>query len=291
MHILIHSIDHICFASVGLTHLLVSGYPLTLIPAFYYFLTVSLQVRYTQLVLQKKRKPGGRAGRGVGGAGVASGSTLGRLGRGGSRRSGYAFAHQEGFGELITSGKNMRLSSLALATFASRHSSSWIDTLRRKKHANSTGAQNTPPTGEDSTASSQAPPLSTSSSAAGEAEQPRNDLVLAHSPEDIALSVIRCSEREVGKCSTATVQVNIRLKTSSSTNCIQIHQMQVNMHKYRLLYNTGQSVDSVGAQKLILWIDKKRKFPPRRKRQEAELLKTLSFLTFVHSSSLSSVPQ
>uniref|UniRef100_A0A7N6BE27 Phospholipid-transporting ATPase n=1 Tax=Anabas testudineus TaxID=64144 RepID=A0A7N6BE27_ANATE len=39
----------------------------------------------------------------------------GRLGaRGGSRRSGYAFAHQEGFGELITSGKNMRLSSLAL---------------------------------------------------------------------------------------------------------------------------------------------------------------------------------
>uniref|UniRef100_A0A672QR36 P-type ATPase C-terminal domain-containing protein n=1 Tax=Sinocyclocheilus grahami TaxID=75366 RepID=A0A672QR36_SINGR len=95
-------------------------------------------VRYTQLVLQKKRKPGGRAGRGVGGAGVASGSTLGRLGRGGSRRSGYAFAHQEGFGELITSGKNMRLSSLALATFASRHSGSWIDTLRRKKHANST---------------------------------------------------------------------------------------------------------------------------------------------------------
>uniref|UniRef100_A0A669ERY2 Phospholipid-transporting ATPase n=1 Tax=Oreochromis niloticus TaxID=8128 RepID=A0A669ERY2_ORENI len=59
----------------------------------------------------------------------------GRLGaRGGSRRSGYAFAHQEGFGELITSGKNMRLSSLALASFASRHSSSWIDTLRRKKH-------------------------------------------------------------------------------------------------------------------------------------------------------------
>uniref|UniRef100_A0A3Q2XM92 Phospholipid-transporting ATPase n=1 Tax=Hippocampus comes TaxID=109280 RepID=A0A3Q2XM92_HIPCM len=62
--------------------------------------------------------------------------TSGRLGaRGGSRRSGYAFAHQEGFGELITSGKNMRLSSLALASFASRHSSSWIDTLRRKKHA------------------------------------------------------------------------------------------------------------------------------------------------------------
>ncbi|XP_073702600.1 phospholipid-transporting ATPase ID [Garra rufa] len=163
-------------------------------------------VRYTQLVLQKKRKPAGRAGRGVGGAGVASGSTLGRLGRGGSRRSGYAFAHQEGFGELITSGKNMRLSSLALATFASRHSSSWIDTLRRKKHANSTGAQNTPPTGEDSAASSQAPPISTSSSAAGEAGQPCNEPVLAHSPEDIALSFIRCPERAVGECSTGTVQ-------------------------------------------------------------------------------------
>uniref|UniRef100_A0A8C7Y7X3 Phospholipid-transporting ATPase n=1 Tax=Oryzias sinensis TaxID=183150 RepID=A0A8C7Y7X3_9TELE len=40
----------------------------------------------------------------------------GRLGaRGGSRRSGYAFAHQEGFGELITSGKNMRLSKASLA--------------------------------------------------------------------------------------------------------------------------------------------------------------------------------
>uniref|UniRef100_A0A671X4M5 Phospholipid-transporting ATPase n=1 Tax=Sparus aurata TaxID=8175 RepID=A0A671X4M5_SPAAU len=86
-------------------------------------------VRYTQLVRQKKRKP-----------------IEGRLGaRGGSRRSGYAFAHQEGFGELITSGKNMRLSSLALATFASRHSSSWIDTLRRKKHTHT----HTPPTGAE----------------------------------------------------------------------------------------------------------------------------------------------
>uniref|UniRef100_A0A3Q0S0I7 Phospholipid-transporting ATPase n=1 Tax=Amphilophus citrinellus TaxID=61819 RepID=A0A3Q0S0I7_AMPCI len=90
-------------------------------------------VRYTQLVRQKRRKP---VGRNAGGAWRGMGSVSeGRLGtRGGSRRSGYAFAHQEGFGELITSGKNMRLSSLALASFASRHSSSWIDTLRRKKH-------------------------------------------------------------------------------------------------------------------------------------------------------------
>uniref|UniRef100_A0A8B9VQZ7 Phospholipid-transporting ATPase n=1 Tax=Anas zonorhyncha TaxID=75864 RepID=A0A8B9VQZ7_9AVES len=56
-----------------------------------------------------------------------------RVGRVGSRRSGYAFSHQEGFGELIMSGKNMRLSSLALSGFAARPSASWIETLRKKK--------------------------------------------------------------------------------------------------------------------------------------------------------------
>ncbi|XP_044065257.1 phospholipid-transporting ATPase ID isoform X2 [Siniperca chuatsi] len=122
-------------------------------------------VRYTQLMRQKKRKPVGRS---VGSAWRGVGSVSeGRLGaRGGSRRSGYAFAHQEGFGELITSGKNMRLSSLALANFASRHSSSWIDTLRRKKHTHT----HTPPSasGECSPApsfvSGSVPPLSNSSS-------------------------------------------------------------------------------------------------------------------------------
>ncbi|XP_062848850.1 phospholipid-transporting ATPase ID [Trichomycterus rosablanca] len=113
------------------------------------FLKVSLKpqlsdtVRYTQLVRQKKWKPGGNtlsAGK-VGGAGAG---TLGHSRHGGSRRSGYAFAHQEGFGELITSGKNMRLSSLGLATFASRHSTSWIDTLRKKKVSATASAQNTP---------------------------------------------------------------------------------------------------------------------------------------------------
>ncbi|KAM6967433.1 phospholipid-transporting ATPase ID [Aplochiton taeniatus] len=125
-------------------------------------------VRYTQLVSQKKRKLAGRVG-GVRGA-VGSVSEGGRLGaRGGSRRSGYAFAHQEGFGELITSGKNMRLSSLALANFASRTSSSWIDSLRKKKHSHG----NTPASvsGDSSPAASyvsgSAPPLSTSSSVLG----------------------------------------------------------------------------------------------------------------------------
>ncbi|XP_068998882.1 phospholipid-transporting ATPase ID isoform X1 [Embiotoca jacksoni] len=125
-------------------------------------------VRYTQLVRQKRRKP---VGHNVGGAWQgASSVSEGRLGaRSGSRRSGYAFAHQEGFGELITSGKNMRLSSLALANFASRHSSSWIDTLRRKKNTHTY----TPPStsGECSPApsciSGSVPPLSNSSSLLG----------------------------------------------------------------------------------------------------------------------------
>ncbi|XP_068031212.1 phospholipid-transporting ATPase ID isoform X2 [Anomalospiza imberbis] len=75
-------------------------------------------VRYTQLV-RKKQKTQHRCMR--------------HAGRVGSRRSGYAFSHQEGFGELIMSGKNMRLSSLALSSFAPRPSTSWIDTLRKKK--------------------------------------------------------------------------------------------------------------------------------------------------------------
>ncbi|XP_026576604.1 phospholipid-transporting ATPase ID-like [Pseudonaja textilis] len=38
------------------------------------------------------------------------------LQRSASRRSGYAFSHQEGFGDLITSGRNMRLKSIAAAS-------------------------------------------------------------------------------------------------------------------------------------------------------------------------------
>uniref|UniRef100_A0A8C3SFG9 P-type ATPase C-terminal domain-containing protein n=1 Tax=Chelydra serpentina TaxID=8475 RepID=A0A8C3SFG9_CHESE len=79
-------------------------------------------VRYTQLVRKKQR---------------AQHRCMRRVGRAGSRRSGYAFSHQEGFGELIMSGKNMRLSSLALSSFAARSSSSWIETLRKKKGGDS----------------------------------------------------------------------------------------------------------------------------------------------------------
>ncbi|XP_072702817.1 phospholipid-transporting ATPase ID isoform X1 [Ciconia boyciana] len=82
-------------------------------------------VRYTQLV-RKKQKTQHRCMR--------------RVGRVGSRRSGYAFSHQEGFGELIMSGKNMRLSSLALSTFTARPSAGWIETLRKKKGSDSSTA-------------------------------------------------------------------------------------------------------------------------------------------------------
>ncbi|KAM9805955.1 phospholipid-transporting ATPase ID isoform 5-T5 [Syngnathus typhle] len=136
-------------------------------------------VRYTQLVHQKKRRPAGGS--------VASTwrTSEGRLGaRGGSRRSGYAFAHQEGFGELITSGKNMRLSSLALASFASRHSSSWIDTLLRKKHAH------TPPnrSGECT------PALSHSSSVLGSSQEAPIEEETIRDSEMIPMTSLEASE-------------------------------------------------------------------------------------------------
>lgn len=151
-------------------------------------------MRYTQLVQQKKRK---LVGRSVGGAWRGVGSmSEGRLGaRGGSRRSGYAFAHQEGFGELITSGKNMRLSSLALASFASRHSSSWIDTLRRKKHTHA----HTPPSasGECSPApscvSGSVPPLSNSSSVLGGSQDTPIEEETATAPDQNTQTVLTSS--------------------------------------------------------------------------------------------------
>lgn len=131
--------------------------------------SILLQVRHTQLVRQKKRKLGGR---GVGGGAWrgASSTSEGRLGaRNWSRRSGYAFAHQEGFGELITSGKNMRLSSLALSSFASKHSSSWMDTLRRKKHTPPCTSADCSPA--PSCVSVSIPPLSNSSSVLGSSQE------------------------------------------------------------------------------------------------------------------------
>lgn len=124
----------------------------------------------------------------MGGAWRGAGSVSeGRLGaRGGSRRSGYAFAHQEGFGELITSGKNMRLSSLALASFASRHSSSWIDTLRRKKHAHASPSASGECSPAPSCLSGSVPPLSNSSSVLGGSQETPIEEEMVSAPEQQA---------------------------------------------------------------------------------------------------------
>lgn len=55
--------------------------------------------------------------------------------RSSSRRSGYAFAHQEGYGELITSGKNMRAKNPPLTSGLEKtlyNSTSWIENFCKK---------------------------------------------------------------------------------------------------------------------------------------------------------------
>ena len=55
--------------------------------------------------------------------------------RSSSRRSGYAFAHQEGYGELITSGKNMRVKNPTPMSGLEKtlyNSTSWIENLCKK---------------------------------------------------------------------------------------------------------------------------------------------------------------
>ncbi|KAK2842419.1 hypothetical protein Q5P01_012619 [Channa striata] len=61
---------------------------------------------------------------------------LRRVRRTSSRRSAYAFSHQQGYGELITSGKNMKMSTVSSPHSPERtpHSSNWIENaLKRKK--------------------------------------------------------------------------------------------------------------------------------------------------------------
>uniref|UniRef100_UPI0037E8034E phospholipid-transporting ATPase ID n=1 Tax=Semicossyphus pulcher TaxID=241346 RepID=UPI0037E8034E len=61
---------------------------------------------------------------------------LKRVRRTSSRRSAYAFSHQQGFGELITSGKNMRDGSVCSARSPGRtpRSSTWIENMRKRKN-------------------------------------------------------------------------------------------------------------------------------------------------------------
>ncbi|KAG7245496.1 hypothetical protein INR49_010947 [Caranx melampygus] len=62
--------------------------------------------------------------------------SLRRVRRTSSRRSAYAFSHQQGYGELITSGKNMRTSIVSSARSPERtqHSSNWIENMLKRKN-------------------------------------------------------------------------------------------------------------------------------------------------------------
>lgn len=62
---------------------------------------------------------------------------LRRARRTSSRRSAYAFSHQEGFGELITSGKNMRTSRVSSTCSYERTapSSKWIENVIKRTNA------------------------------------------------------------------------------------------------------------------------------------------------------------
>ncbi|XP_032378970.1 probable phospholipid-transporting ATPase IM [Etheostoma spectabile] len=97
------------------------------------FPTVTDKVRHVQ---QSNKKQGPQE------------QNLRRVRRTSSRRSGYAFAHQQGYGELITSGKNMRMSTVSTARSPERtpQSSTWIENILMKKNEVSdeiTGAKQT----------------------------------------------------------------------------------------------------------------------------------------------------
>lgn len=84
------------------------------------FPTLSDQIRQRQKAQRKARPPYSRRP---------------QTRRSSSRRSGYAFAHQEGYGELITSGKNMRAKSPPPTSGVEKtpyNSTSWIENLCKK---------------------------------------------------------------------------------------------------------------------------------------------------------------
>uniref|UniRef100_A0A2K5I5M5 Phospholipid-transporting ATPase n=1 Tax=Colobus angolensis palliatus TaxID=336983 RepID=A0A2K5I5M5_COLAP len=82
--------------------------------------TLSDQIRRWQKAQKKARPPSSRRP---------------QTRRSSSRRSGYAFAHQEGYGELITSGKNMRTKNPPPTSGLEKthyNSTSWIENLCKK---------------------------------------------------------------------------------------------------------------------------------------------------------------
>ncbi|XP_015234469.1 PREDICTED: probable phospholipid-transporting ATPase IM [Cyprinodon variegatus] len=81
--------------------------------------------------------------------------SLRRVRRTSSRRSAYAFSHQQGYGELITSGKNMRMSEISSTHSLERtaQSSSWIENILKRKNEVSCISAETPENRKDSKAS------------------------------------------------------------------------------------------------------------------------------------------
>ncbi|XP_041853027.1 phospholipid-transporting ATPase ID isoform X2 [Melanotaenia boesemani] len=82
---------------------------------------------------------------------------LKRVRRTSSRRSAYAFAHQQGYGELITSGKNMKMSTVSSACTPERTScgSNWIENMLKRKNEVSCMSQQTAGAPESSTRAKQ----------------------------------------------------------------------------------------------------------------------------------------
>ncbi|KAK3525638.1 hypothetical protein QTP70_002547 [Hemibagrus guttatus] len=87
-------------------------------------IVVSVQVRLLQ---QASRKQGPQE------------QNLRRVRRTSSRRSAYAFAHQQGYGELITSGKNMKVPTSSTSAFPGsspqriKSSSSWMENIAKRE--------------------------------------------------------------------------------------------------------------------------------------------------------------
>uniref|UniRef100_G3SZL2 Phospholipid-transporting ATPase n=1 Tax=Loxodonta africana TaxID=9785 RepID=G3SZL2_LOXAF len=112
-----HSLTQKCFWLVVLLTTVASVMPVV---AFRFlkvdlYPTLSDQIRQWQKAQKKARPPSTRRS---------------QTRRSSSRRSGYAFAHQEGYGELITSGKNMRTKNPPPTS--GLEANSWIENLRKK---------------------------------------------------------------------------------------------------------------------------------------------------------------
>ncbi|KAM5177703.1 putative phospholipid-transporting ATPase IM [Callospermophilus lateralis] len=117
-----HSLNQKCIWLIILLTTVVSVIPVVTFRFLKMHLYPSLsdQIRWWQKA-QKKAKPTSRR--------------RPRTRRSSSRRSGYSFAHQEGYGELITSGKNMRVKNPPPTSGLEKtlcHSTSWIENLCKK---------------------------------------------------------------------------------------------------------------------------------------------------------------